>query len=85
MNYVRSYVVVPFCGRLHDSNFKVACQLQGEENLGMAMTFTLVSHLREQLSSLVRIRAENIAKAEVEKERLALEVLKSELPTCSPI
>jgi len=39
----------------------------------MAMTFTLVSHLIEQLSSLVRIRADNIAKAEMEKERLALE------------
>lgn len=51
----------------------------------MAMTFTLVSHLREQLSSLVRIRAENIARAEVEKERLALEVLNFELSTCSPI
>jgi len=38
------------------------------------MTFTLVSHLREQLSSLVRIRAERIAKAEMERERLALEV-----------
>jgi hypothetical protein len=47
--------------------------LQGEENLGMAMTFTLVSHLREQLSSLVRARGENIAKAEKERERLALE------------
>jgi len=45
----------------------------GEENLGMAMTFTLVSHLREQLSSLVRLRAENKAKAEREKERLAIE------------
>jgi hypothetical protein len=54
-------------------------QSQGEENLGMAMTFTLVSHLREQLSSLVRIRAENVTKAEMEKERLALEVLNIEL------
>jgi hypothetical protein len=45
----------------------------GEENLGMAMTFTLVSHLREQLTSLVRLRAENKAKAENEKERLAIE------------
>ncbi|KAJ7940662.1 RWD-domain-containing protein [Mycena leptocephala] len=35
----------------------------GEENLGIAMTFTLVSHLREQLSAL----------EEMEKERLALE------------
>jgi hypothetical protein len=49
--------------------------LQGEDNLGMAMTFTLVSHLREQLSSLIRIRAEDIAKTEAEEERLALEVL----------
>jgi len=45
----------------------------GEENLGMAMTFTLVSHLREKLSHLVRLRAEKIAKAEAEKERLAIE------------
>jgi len=45
----------------------------GEENLGMAMTFTLLSHLREQLSCLVRIRSDNIAKAEAEQERLALE------------
>ena len=49
-------------------------RFQGEENLGMAMTFTLVSHLREKLSHLVRLRAENIAKAEAEKERLAIEV-----------
>jgi hypothetical protein len=48
--------------------------LQGEENIGMAMTFTLVSHLREQLSRLVRIRAEKHRKEEMEKERLALEV-----------
>jgi hypothetical protein len=47
---------------------------KGEENIGMAMTFTLVSHLRERLSSLVRSRAEKIRKQEAEKERLALEV-----------
>ena len=40
----------------------------------MAMTFTLVSHLREQLVALVRDRAEKQRKEEVEKERLALEV-----------
>ncbi|KAJ7452449.1 RWD-domain-containing protein [Mycena galericulata] len=45
----------------------------GEENLGIAMTFTLVSHLREQLSSLVKMRAERKRKEEMEKERLALE------------
>ncbi|KDR81588.1 hypothetical protein GALMADRAFT_135015 [Galerina marginata CBS 339.88] len=45
----------------------------GEENLGMAMTFTLVSHLREQLSQLVRSKIEEVGKIEAEKERLALE------------
>ena len=47
---------------------------QGEENLGMAMTFTLVSHLREQLSQLVRSKLEEERKREAEKERLELEV-----------
>jgi len=45
----------------------------GEENLGMAMTFTLVSHLREQLSELVRSKIEEHNRKESEKERLALE------------
>ncbi|KAJ6547540.1 ubiquitin-conjugating enzyme/RWD-like protein [Mycena capillaripes] len=45
----------------------------GEENLGIAMTFTLVSHLREQLSDLVKTRTERRRKEEMEKERLALE------------
>ncbi|KAG6832397.1 hypothetical protein H0H92_002665 [Tricholoma furcatifolium] len=45
----------------------------GNDNLGMAMTFTLVSHLREQLSQLVRDREERRIKEEREKERLALE------------
>ena len=43
----------------------------------MAMTFTLVSHLREQLSTLVRARADKLRREEAEKERLALEVLPS--------
>ena len=47
---------------------------QGEENLGMAMTFTLVSHLREQLSQLVRTKLEEQRQRDAEKERLALEV-----------
>jgi len=47
---------------------------QGMENLGMAMTFTLVSHLREQLSQLVRSKIEAHNQRESEKERLALEV-----------
>jgi hypothetical protein len=47
---------------------------QGEENIGMAMTFTLVSHLRDQLAILVKEREERRRKEEAEKERLALEV-----------
>ncbi|KAI0928802.1 hypothetical protein AcW2_004688 [Taiwanofungus camphoratus] len=46
----------------------------GEENLGMAMTFTLVSHLREQLSALVTSRIERRKKEETERERQALQV-----------
>jgi len=45
----------------------------GEENLGMAMTFTLVSHLREELSSLAKSRVERRRREEQEKERLAIE------------
>ncbi|KAL1743955.1 hypothetical protein HDZ31DRAFT_39795 [Schizophyllum fasciatum] len=45
----------------------------GEENLGLAMVFTLVSTLRERLSDLVRERAERHRAAEHEKERLAIE------------
>lgn len=40
----------------------------------MAMTFTLVSHLREQLLVLVQERQERRRFEESEKERLALEV-----------
>jgi len=45
----------------------------GDENLGIAMTFTLVSHLREQLSVLVKTRTEKRQREEREKERLAIE------------
>lgn len=37
------------------------------------MTFTLVSHLREQLSKLVQSKADELARVEKEKERIALE------------
>lgn len=72
MNYAQSYVIVWLTAILF--LIQSFMQSQGEENLGMAMTFTLVSHLREQLSSLIHVRVENIAKAEAEKERLAMEV-----------
>jgi hypothetical protein len=39
----------------------------------MAMTFTIVSHLREQLSTLIRTRSERIQKEAREVERKALE------------
>ncbi|OSD01612.1 RWD-domain-containing protein [Trametes coccinea BRFM310] len=53
---------------LHDELQKV-----GEENLGMAMTFTLVTHLRERLSGLLREREERARQEEAEKERRAIE------------
>lgn len=40
----------------------------------MAMTFTLVSHLREQLASLVSSRVERRKHEESEKERQIIEV-----------
>ncbi|KAI9566448.1 RWD-domain-containing protein [Boletus coccyginus] len=45
----------------------------GEENKGMAMTFTLVSHLREKLTSLVENRVKVHMAEEHERERLAIE------------
>jgi len=54
--------------------FRLSELTQGEENVGMAMTFTLVSHLREQLAELVRSRAEKERRLAAEKERLELEV-----------
>lgn len=54
--------------------FPLSDLTQGEENVGMAMTFTLVSHLREQLTELVRFRAEKERRLAAEKERLELEV-----------
>ncbi|KAF9464676.1 RWD-domain-containing protein [Collybia nuda] len=60
-------------GLLKELGGVVRANTPGEENIGMAMTFTLVSQLREQLSRLVRLRAERYQKEEMEKERLALE------------
>ncbi|KAI0302009.1 RWD-domain-containing protein [Russula brevipes] len=37
-------------------------QAVGQENIGMAMTFTIVSHLRDQLSTLIRTRSEQEAR-----------------------
>lgn len=40
----------------------------------MAMTFTLVSHLREELFTLANSRLDRRQKEEAERERRALEV-----------
>lgn len=45
----------------------------GQENIGMAMTFTIISHLREQLSSFIRTRSERRNKEALELERQALQ------------
>ncbi|TFK29918.1 RWD-domain-containing protein [Coprinopsis marcescibilis] len=45
----------------------------GEENVGMAMTFTLVAHLREQLTKLARSNENEKVRLEQEKERKILE------------
>lgn len=50
--------------------------VQGAENLGMAMTFTLVSYLREAIGALIKEKIQIERKREAEKERLALEVSK---------
>lgn len=47
---------------------------KAEESLGMAMVFTLVSHLRDALSSLVQTRIENQRQAAAERARLEAEV-----------
>ncbi|TCD69716.1 hypothetical protein EIP91_006483 [Steccherinum ochraceum] len=56
-----------------EANLLDGMRTVGEENIGMAMTFTLVSHLREQLSDLVRKREEQREHEESEKERLLIE------------
>lgn len=40
----------------------------------MAMTFTIISHLREQLSSFIRTRSDRRKKEAQELERKAIEV-----------
>ncbi|KAF8582683.1 RWD-domain-containing protein [Ramaria rubella] len=45
----------------------------GEENIGIAMTFTLISHLRDKLLTLLQDRAEHARREAVEKERLEIE------------
>lgn len=44
------------------------------ENLGIAMTFTLISRLRERLLQVLQIRVEKLKQAALEKERLELEI-----------
>ncbi|EIW85206.1 RWD-domain-containing protein [Coniophora puteana RWD-64-598 SS2] len=66
----------PIEGELADQecdNLIESLRSVGKENLGMAMTFTVVSHLREELSSLSKNRLESQIQVEREKERLVIE------------
>ncbi|KAM6500540.1 hypothetical protein JOM56_003554 [Amanita muscaria] len=55
------------------SMIRASFSFQGEENIGMAMTFTLVTLLREKLSQLIRVKDEKREKEEMERERRLLE------------
>jgi hypothetical protein len=52
----------------------LVCDNQGEENLGMAMVFTLVTHLREALVGVIQKRIARENELEQEKERQLMEV-----------
>lgn len=76
-NVLPDFDLVPIEGELtseEEDALRAGMREQGEQNIGMAMTFTMVSYLREELLSLTRSRAERRRKEEHEKERLALEV-----------
>ena len=51
-----------------------ALELQGEENLGIAMTFTLVTLLKEVLLEVLKNRLERKRRDEAEEERRQIEV-----------
>ncbi|KAJ7285858.1 hypothetical protein C8J57DRAFT_1050408 [Mycena rebaudengoi] len=75
LNAVEGEIQDSEINELLDDLRAVVCSFQSrhQENLGLPMTFTLVSRLREQLSVLVKSRAERRRREEVEKERIALE------------
>lgn len=65
-------------GTLDDQEFEELMSeltMIGEENIGMAMTFTLISHIREKLLTLLQSRVERKRRKAVEKEQLEIEVL----------
>jgi len=66
----------PIDGEVDEDDIRdllASAQAVGQENIGMAMTFTIISHLREQLSSFIRNRSEREKKEALELERQALE------------
>lgn len=66
----------PIDGEVDEDEIKTllaSAQAVGQENIGMAMTFTIISHLREQLSSFIRTRSDRRKKDALELERKALE------------
>lgn len=64
-------------GALHDlelASLMSGLQAVGEENINTAMTFTLISHLREKLLELLHFRADRRRREATEQERLLIEV-----------
>lgn len=55
---------------------------KGEENLGMAMVFTLVTHLREALVEVIEKRIAREKEIEQEKERQIMEVIQTPYVFC---
>jgi hypothetical protein len=69
-----------WCVGKYEATIPPSDSFKGKENIGMAMTFTLVSHLREHLVRVLRTRIAKINKEEREKERLELEVRPDNFP-----
>ncbi|KAG8719479.1 hypothetical protein FRC08_002726 [Ceratobasidium sp. 394] len=75
-NEVPELELEPEEGELEESEIKElidGMKTVGEENMGMAMVFTLVSHLREALVTTIQNRIAREKEIELEKERQLME------------
>ncbi|KZV97675.1 RWD-domain-containing protein [Exidia glandulosa HHB12029] len=75
-NTLPEFELEPIEGELtpeEDEKLQTGMREQGEQNIGTAMTFTIVSWLRDELGALTKSRAEQRRKEEQEKERRELE------------
>lgn len=88
MEDLRSVVRLPLvalhsCASLAELAWAGTDGLQGEESIGMAMVFTLASHLRESTSALVAKRVVDKQRAEDEAHQKEEEVrLPPHIPLC---